>query len=66
MESKPLNMQTQSLGYDCALGKEELRPFYNTLFAPYLTQNSQPDWGFDSFYAQLDPWDRTMIYASLL
>jgi hypothetical protein len=59
-------MQNPSLGYDCALGKEELRPIYNNLFAPHLTHISKPDWGFDTWYAQLDPWNRTIIYASHL
>jgi hypothetical protein len=27
---------------------------------------SKPDWGFDAWYAQLDPWNRTIIYASQL
>ena len=56
----------QSHKYDCALGKEELRPVYNALIAPHLTQISQPDWGFDKWYATLDTWNRTMIYASQL
>ena len=45
MEFEPsasLLLQTQSYGYDCALSKEELRPAYNILFAPHLTQNIQP------------------------
>jgi hypothetical protein len=59
-------MQAQSTGYDCALGKEELKPLYNTLIAPHLTQTTQPDWGFDAWYVTLDKWNRTMIYASQL
>ena len=59
-------MQNQPQGYDCSLGKEELRPAYNTLLAPYLAQMSKPDLGFDAWYAQLDPWNRTIIYASQL
>jgi hypothetical protein len=27
---------------------------------------SKPDLGFDAWYAQLDPWNRTIIYASQL
>ena len=59
-------IQSQPLGYDCSLSKEELRPFYNTLLAPHLAQMSKPDLGFDDWYAQLDPWNRTIIYASQL
>jgi hypothetical protein len=33
---------------------------------PHLTENTKPDWGFDVWYAKLDPWNRTMIYASQL
>jgi hypothetical protein len=27
---------------------------------------SKPDLGFDAWYAQLDPWNRTIIFASQL
>ena len=57
-------MQNHPQGYDCSLSKEELRPVYNNLFAPYLAQMSRPDLGFDVWYAQLDPWNRTITYAS--
>jgi hypothetical protein len=59
-------MQAQPTGYDCALGKEELKKVYSTLIVPHLTQTSQPDWGFDAWYATLDKSNRTMIYASQL
>jgi hypothetical protein len=36
-------MHNQPIVYDCSLAKEELRPVYNTLFAPYLTQISKPN-----------------------
>jgi hypothetical protein len=59
-------MQAQLTGYDCALGKEELKPVYDTFIASHLTQTNQPDWGFDAWYSTLDKWNRTMIYASKL
>ena len=69
MESKPLAnalAQSQSSGYDCALGKEELRPVYEALIAQNILQKTIPDLGFNGWYATLDPWNRTMIYASQL
>jgi len=33
----------QSYVYDCALGKEELRPVYNALIVPHLFQIGKPD-----------------------
>ena len=57
-------MQNHPQSYDCSLSKEELRPVYNTLLAPYLAEMSRPDLGFDAWYAQLDPWNRTITYTS--
>ena len=59
-------MQGQPYEYDCALSKEESKLVYNALIVPHLTQIRKPEWGFDGWYAQLDSWDRTMIYASKL
>jgi hypothetical protein len=36
-------MQTQPGTYDCALGKEELKPLYSTLIALNLIQINKPD-----------------------
>ena len=69
MESKPLAnalAQSPSSGYDCALGKEELRPVYNALIVQNILQNNKADSAFNDWYATLDPWNRTMIYASQL
>ena len=69
MESKPKANPlppAQSYGYDCALCKEELRPVYNTLVTQNLIQNNKSGLDFDSWYAILDTWNRTIIYASQL
>jgi hypothetical protein len=36
-------MQAQPEGYDCALGKEELKPLYSTLIALNLIKINKPD-----------------------
>jgi hypothetical protein len=59
-------MHAQLKGYDCALGKEELKAVFDTLVAPHLTKMSTPGLDFDTWYATLDKWNRTMIYASEL
>ena len=59
-------MHAESSGYDCALSKEELRPVYDFLIAPHLRKTIKLCLGFDGWYATLDTWGRTMIYASQL
>ena len=51
---------------DCVLGKHELKPLYETLIVPHLKHSSQPVWGFDAWFAQLDSWNRGIIRASQL
>ena len=55
-----------SQGVDCVLGKHELRPLYETMIVPHLNHTSQPESGFDAWFAQLDSWGRGIIYASQL
>ena len=43
--------------HDCAINKLELRHIYDTIVSPHL---------FEAWYADLDPWNRGMIFASNL
>jgi hypothetical protein len=43
--------------HDRALNREEIRHIYDTVVSPHL---------FEAWYADLDPWDRDMIFASHL
>jgi hypothetical protein len=42
---------------DCVLNKQEIRQIYETFISPHT---------FDTWYANLDPWNRGIVFASQL
>jgi hypothetical protein len=51
------NIPATTSDHDCAINKEELRHIYDTVIFPNL-------YHFEAWYANLDPWNRGMIFAS--
>jgi hypothetical protein len=49
------NIPATTSTHDSALNKQELRHIYDNVVSPHL---------FEAWYADLDPWNRGMIFAS--
>ena len=57
MESIACGTVPARTSHDCALSKQELRHIHDKIDSPHP---------FDDWYANLDPWNRGMIFASHL